>query len=175
MKILVALAAALFASSHVFAASTGITLTQKKPPTETKPAEQKPDEVKPVEETPAPPPEKPVVKKEEKEKMGVIPGITIPRPNGTFLGFELVDGKFKVSFYDKKKKPMAVDVSGGLARWPNVRGPGDIRSPLNPSGKALMAVKIAPPPYNYTVYITLLKGDGDDAKAVESYTVMFHG
>lgn len=177
MKTLVVLAAALFALSHGFAASTGITLRQKNPPAENKPAEPKPEAVKPVEEKPAPEPApaKPAVKKVEQEKMGVIPGMTIARPNGTFLGFELVDGKFKVSFYDKKKKPMAVDVDGGLVRWPNVRGSGDQRSPLNVSGTALVAVKIAPPPYNYTVYITLLKGDGDAAKAVESYNVMFRG
>ena len=74
MKITVACTAVLFAVSHTFAASTGITLVQKNPPTETKPAEVKPPEVQPT-----PPPMKPVVKKEETPKEPVIPGMTIPR------------------------------------------------------------------------------------------------
>jgi len=172
MKPLAAFAAVLFFACHTFAASTGITLVQKpKPAPEAKPAEVAP--------APAPAPAgKAPVKKVEKPqpvKEPVIPGTVIARPNGTYLSLEVVGGKFKLSFYDKKKKPMAVDVTGGLARWPNVRGPGDSRSPLNPSGTALIGARLAPPPYNYNVYITLLKGDGENAKAVESYTVMFRG
>jgi hypothetical protein len=172
MKLPVACAAVLFAVSHAFAASTGITLVQKNPPTETKPVEVKPTEVQPT-----PPPVKPVVKKDEKPKLKepVIPGITIVRANGTFIGFEAVGGKFKLSFYDKKKKPMAVDVSGGLAHWANVRGPGDVRSPLSVSGTALITDKPAIPPFNYNVFVTLLQGEGENAKAVETYTVVFRG
>jgi hypothetical protein len=161
MKTLVAFAAVLFAVSHVVGASTGVTLVQS---TEVKPAEAKPTPVA-----------KPAVKKEEKPKEPVIPGMTIVRPNGTFIGFEVVGGKFKLSFYDKKKKLMPIDVTGGLARWPNARGPGDNRSPLNPSGTALISAKTALPPFNYNIYITLLKGEGEDAKAAETYTVMFRG
>jgi len=68
-----------------------------------------------------------------------------------------------------------VDVSGGLARWANVRGPGDIRSPMTISGKALITAKPAIPPFSYNVFITLLQGEGDNAKAVENYTVPFRG
>lgn len=161
MKPLVALVAFSIAASCVFAEQSTVTPVQS--------AEVSAPEAKPV---------PPKAKKEEKpkpEKEPVIPGSVITRANGTFLGLEVVGGKFKLSFYDKKKKPMAVDVTSGLARWPNVRGPGDSRSPLNASGTALVAVRIAPPPYTYNVYITLLKGEGDEAKAVESYTVMFRG
>jgi hypothetical protein len=70
---------------------------------------------------------------------------------------------------------MAVDVSGGLARWANTRGPGDIRSPLNISGTAMITAKPAQPPFNFNVYITLLEGEGESAKTVETYVIQFRG
>ena len=173
MKTPVVCVAVLFVVGHSFAASTGITLVQQPKP----PSAVKPEDKKPVETTP-PPAVTPPVKKVEKPKVPkepVIPGMTLVRPNGTFIGFEAVDGKFKLSFYDKKKKPMAVDVDGGLARWANTRGPGDIRSPLAVSGTAMITAKPAIPPFNFNVYITLLKGEGESAKAVETYTVQFRG
>jgi hypothetical protein len=116
---------------------------------------------------------KPVVKKAAEEPK--IPGVTIARANGTFLGLEVVGGNFKLSFYDAKKKPMAVDVTRATARWPNTRGPGDNRTVLNSSGNALVGNKPVIPPFNFTVYITLLQGEGDEAKAVESVVVPYHG
>lgn len=176
MKPFVTCAALLVMVSTGFAASTGITLVQKPKPADAPATEAKPaDSANPS--APATTPAKPAPKKEEKksEKEPVIPGMTIVRPNGTFLGFEAIGGKFKLSFYDKKKKPMAVDVSGGLARWANVRGPGDTRSPMTISGTALITAKPATPPFSYNVFLTLLQGEGDDAKAVETYTVQFRG
>ena len=106
--------------------------------------------------------------------MGTILGVTIPRADGTFLGLEVVDTKFKLSFYNKKKKPANMDVTRATARWPNVRGPGDNRTVLNGSGTFLVGAKPVVPPYTFNVYLTLLKGDGDDEKAVESFVVQFH-
>ncbi|HTL67064.1 MAG TPA: hypothetical protein VL200_05335 [Lacunisphaera sp.] len=113
-------------------------------------------------------------KKEDEPK---IPGVTIKRPNGTFLGLEVADGKFKLSFYDKKKKPMAVDVTRATARWPNTRSASVAWNftVLNIAGKALVGAKPALPPYAWNVYLTLLQGEGEDAKAVETYTVPFRG
>lgn len=111
-------------------------------------------------------------KKEEEPK---IPGTIITRANGTFLGLEVVGGNFKLSFYDAKKKPMAADVTRASARWPNPRSPGDNRTVLNPSGGALVGNKPVIAPYNFTVFITLLQGDGDEAKAVETLSVPFRG
>ena len=112
-------------------------------------------------------------KKEAEEPK--IPGVTITRANGTFLGLEVVGGNFKLSFYDTKKKAAAVDVTRASARWPNPRAPGDNRTILNVSGNALVGSKPVVPPYTFTVYITLLQGEGDEAKAVESLVVPFHG
>lgn len=136
-----------------------------KPTDVTKPA----DTVKPG--TPAKP-AKPEAKKEE--PMGVIEGITITRPNGTFLGLTLVEGKFKLTFYNKKKKPIPVDVTRGVARWPNVHGPGDNRTILNSDGgNSLVGAQFVRGPYAFILFITLLKGEGDTAEAVENYTVQF--
>ncbi len=122
--------------------------------------------------TPATPANKVEKKKEELPK---IPGTVINRPNGTLLGLEVVGGKFKLTFYDKKHKPMAVDVTRANARWPNPRGPGDNRTVLNSSGSALVGAKPVVPPFTFNVYLTLLEGEGEEAKAVENYTVAFRG
>ncbi|MSU46186.1 MAG: hypothetical protein EXS42_03450 [Lacunisphaera sp.] len=109
------------------------------------------------------------------EVMGVIPGTTIARPNGTFLGLEVVAGNFKLTFYDKKKKPTAMDVTRARARWPNLRSPGDNRTVLNGSGNALVGAKPVLPTFTFNVYLTLLQGENDEAKAVETYMVGFRG
>ena len=111
----------------------------------------------------------------KKEELPKIPGTVVNRPNGTFLGLEVVGGNFKLTFYDKKHKPMAVDVTRATARWPNPRSPGDNRTVLNGSGSALVGAKPVVPPYTFNVYLTLLVGEGEGAKAVENYTVAFRG
>ncbi len=114
-------------------------------------------------------------KEVKKEELPKIPGMEIARPNGTFLGLEVVGGNFKLTFYDKKKKAMGVDVTRATARWPNPRSPGDNRTVLNGNGTALVGAKPVLPPFNFNVFLTLLKGEGDEAKAVETYTVAFRG
>ncbi len=114
-------------------------------------------------------------KKKAEEAMGVIKGTEIKRANGTYLGLEVVNNNFVLSFYDKKKKPASVDITRAAARWPNVRGPGDNRTILNNSGNKLVGARPVLPPYTFNVYLTLLQGEGDDAKAVENYVVQFRG
>ena len=46
---------------------------------------------------------------------------------------------------------------------------------LNGSGTSLVGAKPVVPPFNFNVYLTLLQGEGDEAKAVENYTVPFKG
>ena len=114
-------------------------------------------------------------KKKKADEMGVITGTEIKRADGTFLGLEIVSGNWVLSFYDKKKKPAALDVTRATARWPNVRGPGDNRTVLNGSGTKLVGSKTVLPPYTFNVYITLLKGEGEDAQAVETVVVQYRG
>lgn len=115
--------------------------------------------------------------KSKEEEMGVIEGTTIPRPNGHYLGLTLEGGKYKLTFYDKKKKPEKVDVARASARWPNLHGPGDNRAILNPAGDGtfLMAPQFVRGPYAFKLFITLLRGEGDEATGVESYTIDFRG
>ena len=108
--------------------------------------------------------------------MGKIEGTELARPNGLYLGLTLADGKFKLTFYDKKKKPTKVDVTRGLARWANIHGPGDNRAVMNPDGAhSLVAPQFVRPPYVFKLYLTLMKGDGDASEVVESYVVDFRG
>ena len=96
-----------------------------------KPVDAAPATVKPADPK-AVPAAKAVVKKEPEP---IIPGLTIPRGNGTFLGLEVAGGNFKLSFYDKKKKPVAPDVSRATARWPNLKSvTGPNRTVLIQSG-----------------------------------------
>jgi hypothetical protein len=116
--------------------------------------------------------DKKVTKEEPPPK---IPGVEIARPNGTFLGLEVVGGTFKLTFYDKKKKPMAIDVTRATARWQDPRAPRANHTVLNGSGTALIGQNPVVPPFTFNVYLTLLQGEGDGAKAVENYVVPFHG
>ncbi len=130
----------------------------------------------PAKAAPAVTPAKNAKKDAKKEEpMGKISGTEIARANGTFLGLEVVNGNFKLTFYDKKKKPMNMDVTRATARWPNPRAPGDNRTVLKGSGTSLIGSKPVVPPFTFNVYLTLLQGEGEEAKAVESYVVPFRG
>ena len=74
----------------------------------TKPADPKAPAAKTAPAKATPGTAKPGAKKEELPK---IPGAMITRANGTLLGLEVVGGNFKLTFYDKKHKPMAMDVT----------------------------------------------------------------
>jgi hypothetical protein len=126
---------------------------------------------------PAPKPGAKPEAKQKEEEMGVIEGTTLSRPNGHFLGLTLEDGKFKLTFYDKKKKPEKVDVTRATARWPNLHGPGDNRTILNPAGDGtyLMGIQFVRGPYVFKLFLTLLRGEGNEATSVETYTVDFRG
>lgn len=161
MKLIAAAVCLLFATS----------LMQAQTPPVAKPAEPKTPAAKAIPAKAAP--AKQEVKKEK--ELPKIPGSVIVRPNGNKLGLEVVGGNFKLTFYDKEHKPMALDVTRATARWPNPRAPGDNRTVLNGSGTALVGAKPVIPPFNFNVYLTLLQGEGDAAKAVENYTVAFKG
>jgi hypothetical protein len=105
--------------------------------------------------------------KEEPEP--VIPGTTLDRKDGSFIGLELADGGFKLSFYDKKKKQVACDVAQATARWNPNNKKGDERRVLNLSGDGKTLVSNPPvvrPPYIFKLYLTLLSEDG---QVVESF------
>jgi hypothetical protein len=104
------------------------------------------------------------------EEEGKIEGITIARPSGGYLGFEVVNDNFKLSFYDGKKKPVPVDVARASARWKGQQKSGQEFTVLNPAGdgQSLVSVKFVRGPYTFIVYLTLLNEAGE---AVESYPI----
>jgi hypothetical protein len=123
-------------------------------------------------------PKKVETKKDDGEKkaddeMGKIEGIEIPHGKG-FMGLQLVNSTFKLSFYDAKKKPTAPDVTRAALRWDVKYQPAPERAVLNPDGgTALTSAKVVKPPYTFKLNITLIKGEGDDA-ATEFLSVDFH-
>jgi hypothetical protein len=70
-----------------------------------------------------------------------------------------------------------MDVTRGTARWPNLHGPGDNRAILNPAadGISLAGAQFVRGPHSFKLFITLLRGEGDQATAAENYTVDFRG
>jgi hypothetical protein len=89
------------------------------------------------------------------------------------LGLTIDNGGFKLSFYDKKKKPVDCDVARAAARWQPNYTVVEAHCILNPTGdgKTLISPTVRPP-YNFKLHLTLLS---DDGQAVESYTIDFHG
>jgi hypothetical protein len=102
-----------------------------------------------------------------------IPGITIPRAKGGYLGILVENGNFKLLFYDAKKKPAPVDVTRATARWPVKYKLGDERTVLNPGGDGttLTSGTFVHPPYVFKLYLSLFVEGRDDA--VESYVIDF--
>jgi hypothetical protein len=96
-----------------------------------------------------------------------IEGLEIARANGKFLGLTVEGTRLVVKFYDKEKKPAAVDVARAAARWNPVNKKGEERSILNPNDAktALVSTPDVKPPLVFKVYLTLLDGQGN---AVES-------
>lgn len=118
---------------------------------------------------------KPAPAKQEettKEKEPVIPGIVAERKNGGFIGIELADGGFKISFYDKDKKQIPCDVAQATARWNPSYKKGDERRVLNLSSDGKNLISNPPmvrPPYNFKLFVTLLSADD---QVVESFPAL---
>jgi hypothetical protein len=102
-----------------------------------------------------------------------IEGVTIERPNGTFLGLQIKDNNFVLTFYNKKKEKMAPDVTRATVRWPVKYQPNDERTVLNPGGDefSLSSPRTVRPPHNFKVYLLLFVDGNDDP--VESYNLSY--
>lgn len=110
------------------------------------------------------------------EEPAKIKGIEIPRGTKGFLGIQIVDATFRLSFYDEKKKPIAADMDRAALRWDPKYKVGDDRVVLTRTddGKLLTSLKNIRPPYNFKLFITLLKDATASSPAeTESYTIDF--
>jgi hypothetical protein len=112
----------------------------------------------------------------QKEPAREVDGFAIVRRNGGFLGVKVEGNTFRVTFYDKDKKPVVADVAAIALRWPVQYQPNPERTLLKPNGdgKTLTSDKVVRPPFQFKLYLTLLKttepgGDAGD----ETYTVDF--
>lgn len=107
-----------------------------------------------------------------------IEGIEVARGEKGFLGVQLVEGTFKISFYDAKKVPKAPDVVRAVLRWDPKYKVGKERVVLNVAedGKSLASPRTIRPPYNFKLFITLLN-DAAEAEdpAGETHVIDFRG
>ncbi len=143
---------AALAKSLLLAASVGMVMPLlAKPPAKAAPAPAKQGEIAKTDETPE----------------ATIPGVSAPRAKGGFIGIEVNDSGFKLSFYDKDKKAVDCDVARAAVRWKPDYKIGEERRVLNPSGdgKTLVSTPVRPP-YNFRFSLTLLSENGE---AVESF------
>ena len=95
-----------------------------------------------------------------------IEGMEVSRGENGFLGVQIVDGTFRINFYNVKKEPIAPNVARALLRWDPKNKAGQERLVLNPSGdgKALASSKPVAPPYSFKLFIVLSKltAEGED-------------
>jgi hypothetical protein len=104
-------------------------------------------------------------KNKKAEEMGKIDGMTLPRGTG-FLGVQIVNGVFKITNYNAKKKPAAADFTRIVLRWNAPYQKAPERTQLGPTGLGTFSSeKIVKPPHTFRLSITLFRGDGDDAPA----------
>lgn len=133
------------------------------------------DPSKPPVKAPAAPVKKDDGKKKDKkeEKIGKIDGMEVARAEG-FIGVQVVNGVFRIRSYDAKKNPKAADFTKIALRWNTQYQKAPERTLLLPSGGVgeFSSEKIVKPPHSFKLFITLIKGEGDDAP-VENYQIDF--
>ncbi len=102
-------------------------------------------------------------------------GQEVSRGESGFMGVEIKDGRFVIHFYDKEKKPMTPDVARIALRWDPKYKLGMERVVLGPGPENTMtSERFIRPPYNFKLFIVLVKGGADEADAAgETYTIDF--
>jgi len=109
--------------------------------------------------------------KKKEEPMGHVDGMELTRPGGGFLGLEIKNSNFVLSFYNAKRKKIAPDVTRATMRWPVKYQPTDERTVLNAGGDgtSLTSGKTVKPPHSFKVFMALFV-EGNDT-AVETYNL----
>ncbi|HMD61846.1 MAG TPA: hypothetical protein VKG78_10455 [Opitutaceae bacterium] len=110
------------------------------------------------------------------EAEGTISGTPVARSQGGgWLGVDVRDRTFKITFYNEKKKPVPADVTSAILRWPVHYQPNDERIELLPTDdpSVLASPYIVKGPLSFKLRITLLTAGKPDA--AEAYVIDFHG
>jgi hypothetical protein len=108
-----------------------------------------------------------------------IRGVEVARAGKGFLGVQIVDGTFKLSFFDEQKKPVAPDAVRAVLRWDPKYKVGKERVLLTADGDgvSLSSPRTIRPPYQFKLFITLIKEAKEtpdtDEPVGESYTIDF--
>jgi hypothetical protein len=104
-----------------------------------------------------------------------IEGMEISRGSKGFLGVQIVDGRFRLSFYDPEKKPTTPDVMRAALRWNPSYKVGMERVVLNPGAEnTLTSDRFIRPPHNFKLFIVLVNDASAGEEPVgESYTIDF--
>jgi hypothetical protein len=107
------------------------------------------------------------------EKEGTISGVPIMRPQGGWLGLELKDNCFVLTFYNAKKKPTPADKTAAVLRWAVHYQPNDERTELTPTSDPAVFTSSYPikAPHTFNLHITLL----DSSDKVETYDIDYSG
>ena len=113
----------------------------------------------------------------KEEPPAKIEGMEIARGDAGFMGLQIVDANFRLTFYDLKKKPIVADVTRAVLRWqPNYqRNEERVVLERSGDGKFLTSPRVIRPPHHFKLYMTLFKepAPGTEAVAAENYVVDF--
>ena len=106
-----------------------------------------------------------------------IEGVEVSRGDKGFLGVQILNGTFKITFYDAEKKETPPDVARAALRWDPKYKLGYERIILTPGEpSSLSSPRTIRPPYNFKLFIVLLKDatdDGADNSTGETYVIDF--
>jgi hypothetical protein len=108
------------------------------------------------------------------EKEGTIAGTPIQRPQGGWLGLEIKDNSFVLTFYNAKKKPIPADKTSAILRWAVRYQPNAERTELTPTSDPAVFTSSysVKPPHTFILHISLLSDPKDNP---ESYTIEYSG
>ncbi len=104
------------------------------------------------------------------EDIGVIEGVTVPRPNGGFLGLRTEGVVLSVTFYNKNKKPVPADAMRITARWHDTQNRNTVLLPSAP--ETLSSPGVIRRPFNYIVYFVLI---GPEGETIENHSLRLAG
>jgi hypothetical protein len=108
------------------------------------------------------------------DEIGTITGTPIQRGDG-WLGLEIKDNTFRLTFYNAKKKPVPADASSAVIRWSVKYQPNPERAELSPSGDPAVftSTYTVKSPHTFILHLVLLFDGKPDAS--EAFTVNYSG